>query len=49
LAALHFVMLVKTWQAEPLIYAAMVALLLLYRAVPVAQKSRTTTKNIEET
>lgn len=31
-AAVHFVMLVKTWQAEPLIYAAIVAALLLSRA-----------------
>ena len=49
LAALHFVMLVKTWQAEPLIYAAMVALLLLYRAAPLAQKSKQERKKIEET
>ena len=32
LAALHFVMVVKSWPAEPLIYAAIVAVLLLYRA-----------------
>lgn len=32
-AALHFIMLVKVWPAEPLIYAALVAVLLLYRAV----------------
>lgn len=31
-AAVHFVMLVKTWQAEPLIYAAIVAALLTLRA-----------------
>ncbi len=31
-AAVHFVMLVKTWQAEPLIYAAIVAALLITRA-----------------
>ena len=30
-AALHFVMLVKVWAAEPLIYAAIVAILLLWR------------------
>jgi sulfoxide reductase heme-binding subunit YedZ len=30
-AALHFVMLVKSWPAEPLIYAALVALLLVWR------------------
>lgn len=32
-AALHFVMLVKAWPPEPLIYAALVAGLLLFRAV----------------
>lgn len=31
LAALHFVMVVKSWPAEPLIYAGIVAALLLYR------------------
>lgn len=30
-AALHFIMLVKVWPLEPLIYAALVAVLLLYR------------------
>ena len=30
-AALHFIMLVKVWPLEPLIYAALVAALLLYR------------------
>ena len=30
-AALHFIMLVKVWPLEPLIYAAIVAVLLLYR------------------
>lgn len=30
-AALHFVMLVKSWPAEPLIYAALVSALLLWR------------------
>jgi sulfoxide reductase heme-binding subunit YedZ len=29
--ALHFIMLVKVWPGEPLIYAALVALLLLFR------------------
>jgi sulfoxide reductase heme-binding subunit YedZ len=33
LAAVHYVMLVKSWPAQPLIYAALVALLLGYRAV----------------
>jgi sulfoxide reductase heme-binding subunit YedZ len=32
-AALHFIMLVKSWPAEPIIYAALVAALLLFRAV----------------
>ena len=31
-AALHFIMLVKSWPAEPIIYAAIVAALLLFRA-----------------
>ena len=30
-AALHFIMLVKVWPLEPLIYAALVAALLMYR------------------
>jgi sulfoxide reductase heme-binding subunit YedZ len=32
-AAIHFIMLVKAWPPEPLIYAALVAALLLYRLV----------------
>jgi sulfoxide reductase heme-binding subunit YedZ len=32
LAAAHFIMVVKSWPAEPLIYAAIVAALLLVRA-----------------
>jgi methionine sulfoxide reductase heme-binding subunit len=35
LAAIHFVWLVKAWPPEPLIYAAIVAVLLLYRAFRV--------------
>ncbi len=31
-AALHFIMLVKAWPAEPFVYAAIVAALLLFRA-----------------
>ncbi len=31
-AALHFLLLVKSWPAEPIIYAAIVAALLLFRA-----------------
>jgi methionine sulfoxide reductase heme-binding subunit len=34
LGAIHFVWLVKAWPPEPLIYAGIVALLLLYRALP---------------
>jgi sulfoxide reductase heme-binding subunit YedZ len=36
--ALHFIMLVKSWPAEPVIYAALVAVLLLYRLVTKLQK-----------
>jgi sulfoxide reductase heme-binding subunit YedZ len=32
-AAIHFIMLVKAWPAEPLIYAGLVAVLLLFRLV----------------
>ena len=37
-AALHFIMLVKAWPPEPLIYAGLVALLLLFRLGVWAQK-----------
>ena len=37
-AALHFIMLVKAWPPEPLIYAAIVAVLLLLRLWFYAQK-----------
>jgi sulfoxide reductase heme-binding subunit YedZ len=37
-AALHFVMLVKAWPPEPLIYAALVAILLVFRLVMYARK-----------
>jgi sulfoxide reductase heme-binding subunit YedZ len=37
-AAVHFVMVVKSWPAEPLIYAGMVAALLLFRLVARLQK-----------
>ena len=37
-AAIHFVMLVKTWPAEPVIYLALVALLLLVRLWYAVQK-----------
>jgi sulfoxide reductase heme-binding subunit YedZ len=39
-AAIHFVMLVKSWPAEPLIYAAVTAGLLLFRLVPLSRRSR---------
>jgi sulfoxide reductase heme-binding subunit YedZ len=38
LAALHFLMLVKTWPGEPIIYAALIAALLLIRVWFAAQK-----------
>ncbi len=38
LAAAHFVMVVKSWPAEPLIYAAIVAALLLVRVGFVLRK-----------
>lgn len=38
LAALHFIMLVKRWPAEPLIYAGLVAALLLFRLVVTLRK-----------
>jgi methionine sulfoxide reductase heme-binding subunit len=41
LAAIHFVMVVKSWPAEPLIYAAIVATLLLFRLFPQRRKART--------
>jgi sulfoxide reductase heme-binding subunit YedZ len=37
-AAVHFVMLVKAWPAEPLVYAALVASLLLFRLVDRIRK-----------
>jgi methionine sulfoxide reductase heme-binding subunit len=37
-AALHFVMLVKSWPAEPLVYSGMVASLLLFRIVTPLQR-----------
>ena len=38
LAAIHFVMVVKSWPPEPLIYAAIVAGLLLFRLFPERRK-----------
>jgi sulfoxide reductase heme-binding subunit YedZ len=40
LAAIHFVMVVKSWPAEPLIYAAIVASLLLFRLFPARKRKR---------
>ena len=37
-AAIHFLMLVKTWAPEPMIYAGLVTLLLLFRAGDRLQK-----------
>lgn len=37
-AAVHFIMLVKAWPPEPLIYAGLVASLLLFRLGVTAQK-----------
>lgn len=37
-AVIHFIMLVKAWPPEPLIYAALVMVLLLFRLVTYAQK-----------
>jgi methionine sulfoxide reductase heme-binding subunit len=37
LAALHYIMLVKTWNAEPLIYAVLILSLLAVRLVPRAR------------
>ncbi|MBX9684066.1 MAG: protein-methionine-sulfoxide reductase heme-binding subunit MsrQ [Hyphomicrobium sp.] len=40
-AALHFIMLVKAWPPEPLIYAGIVAALLLFRVVDGQRKRAT--------
>jgi sulfoxide reductase heme-binding subunit YedZ len=39
-AAIHFIMVVKAWPLEPLIYAAIAATLLAYRVVKAGQRSR---------
>jgi len=39
-AAVHFIMLVKAWPPEPLVYAGLVALLLLFRLVASLRKQR---------
>ena len=41
LGAIHFVWLVKAWPPEPLIYAGIVAILLLYRLLPRRGRVRT--------
>jgi sulfoxide reductase heme-binding subunit YedZ len=41
-AAIHFIMLVKTWPAEPVIYAVIIAALLLFRAVARTRKPQRT-------
>jgi sulfoxide reductase heme-binding subunit YedZ len=40
LAAIHFVMVVKSWPPEPLVYAAIIAGLLLFRLFPERRKRR---------
>lgn len=40
-AAVHFIMLVKSWPPEPLVYAAIVAALLLVRLAPRSSPRRT--------
>ncbi len=37
-AAVHFLMVVKTWNFEPVLYAVLIALLLLYRLVKYGRK-----------
>jgi len=39
-AAIHFVMLVKSWPPEPLVYAALVGLLLIYRLAVYCYEQR---------
>jgi sulfoxide reductase heme-binding subunit YedZ len=41
LAAIHFVLLVKSWPLEPLVYASLVAILLLYRLAAALQRQLT--------
>jgi sulfoxide reductase heme-binding subunit YedZ len=40
LGALHFIMLVKTWPPEPLIYAAIITALLAWRVLPARERQR---------
>lgn len=39
-AAVHFILVVKSWPLEPLVYAAITAFLLIYRLEPSAKRSR---------
>lgn len=41
LAAAHFLLIVKSWPAEPLLYAAATIALLAARALPAARRART--------
>lgn len=41
LAATHFLLIVKSWPAEPLLYAAATIALLAARALPAARRART--------
>jgi sulfoxide reductase heme-binding subunit YedZ len=40
LGAAHFLLLVKSWPAEPIIYCAIVAALLLFRLTPIGKRRR---------
>lgn len=40
LGALHFLLVVKSWPAEPIIYAGLVIILLLFRLLPAKSKRR---------
>ncbi|MDX6807391.1 protein-methionine-sulfoxide reductase heme-binding subunit MsrQ [Terrihabitans rhizophilus] len=46
LAAVHFVMVVKSWPPEPLIYAGIVVVLLGYRAVMAFHHSRASSRDV---
>jgi sulfoxide reductase heme-binding subunit YedZ len=47
--AVHFIMLVKAWPPEPLIYAAIVAILLLFRLWLYVQKARARAQRLSST
>lgn len=44
LGGVHYVMVVKGWQAEPLVYLGVIALLLATRFIPKTTKRRTTSR-----